>query len=54
MQKNKLSLESLSVESFDATPVESMLEFSPTRGANTACASAVDACPTRLCETNLC
>lgn len=54
MQKTKLSLESLSVESFDATPAEQGMEFAPTRGQNTACASAVDACPTRLCETNVC
>lgn len=54
MQKNKLNLDALSVESFDATPAESLLEFAPTRGGNTACASAVDACPTRLCETNVC
>ncbi len=56
MNKIKLDLEALSVESFDVAPSDrgargTVEAFERTRGQNAECASAVDACPSRLCDT---
>ena len=51
MQKIKLNLESLAVESFQTAAVENeqgtVLAHARTNGNN--CASAIDACPTGFC-----
>jgi hypothetical protein len=58
MRKIKLNVESLSVESFATAAVAgemgTVFGNQPTNGNNQECRSAVDACPTRLCETNNC
>lgn len=51
MRTMRLELDQLSVESFEAAdarlPAAEMI-------ARTPMCSAIDACPTRLCETNAC
>jgi len=58
MRKIKLNLEALNVESFvTAAPAGgegTVLGHAQTNGQNTQCLSAIDACPTRLCDTNVC
>ena len=58
MRKIKLEIESLSVESFEtaaaAGEMGTVFGNEPTNGNNQECRSAVDACPTRLCETSIC
>lgn len=53
MRKIKLNLEALNVESFATAAAAgargTVLGNQPTRGANTQCASAYDACPTGFC-----
>jgi len=53
MRKIKLDVESLSVESFATASAPrakgTVLGHEPTRGHNTQCASAYDACPTGFC-----
>jgi hypothetical protein len=52
MPRQKLNIDALNVETFDAAPVAvAMLEDAYATGSR---CSAVDACPTRLCETNVC
>jgi hypothetical protein len=58
MRKVKLAVESLDVQSFVTAeadgPRGTVMGNAPTNGGGTNCASAVDACPTRLCATNVC
>ena len=52
MPRQKLEIDTLNVETFDAAPVAvAMLEDAYPTGSR---CSAVDACPTRLCDTSLC
>ena len=56
MEKLRLDLDALAVESFD-TDRAGAAERGTVRGherARTPLCSAIDACPTRLCETRLC
>lgn len=53
MRKMKLNVEALNVESFATAATAkgegTVLAHEPTRGAQTQCASAYDACPTGFC-----
>lgn len=57
MQKIKLEVESLAVESFTTALEETrggtvVANFAPTNGHNVQCGSAYDACNTGLCTPN--
>ncbi|HSU13178.1 hypothetical protein [Longimicrobium sp.] len=52
MPTQKLNIEALTVETFDAAPVAvAMLDDAYATGSR---CSAIDRCPTRLCDTTLC
>lgn len=55
MRKLSLELDSLDVQSFEIAAAErgtgTVEGHAPTKGANTACGSAYDACPTGFCAT---
>ncbi|HEX2203079.1 MAG TPA: hypothetical protein VHG91_07265 [Longimicrobium sp.] len=56
MQKIKLELETLAVQSFATSPAEAsrgtVVGHEPTNGHNQQCGSAYDACHTGLCTPN--